>query len=421
MLFFWWTEVYTLPGTIYSKSTNPMGNLSMRALHTLLIASLAGCATVDPALTRSVAPGAGWSLEPFWATTTMHEESVLFIQETPDAAPQASLLFTPRSILLVEQPGTGILMETGRDYTLSPDKRTLSLTPSSRIPFTTRDAMYPPSGAAHSIAAKRDSDRHLLFSEGRYFHDLQVEVSYTHSGREWRERGGYVPRTTPRHLQGSKVKLKRGSPFRLIVLGDSISAGANASATTGAPPFMPPYGLLVAHGLEAYYKREIQHENVSVGGKTSAWGVEVITEVARQRPDLLVIAFGMNDASERRPAAEFQRNVQQMMDEVLRLTPAAEFILVATMAGNPEWTASSSEHYLAYRDKLLELESDSVAVADMTSIWVELLKHKTFADITGNGVNHPNDFGHRLYAQVILSLLTEAFLPLPALPAVPRL
>jgi len=27
---------------------------------------------------------------------------------------------------------------------------------------------------------------------------------------------------------------------------------------------------------------------------------------------------------------------------------------------------------------------------------------KTHHDLTGNGINHPNDFGHRLYAQVIL-------------------
>jgi hypothetical protein len=108
-----------------------------------------------------------------------------------------------------------------------------------------------------------------------------------------------------------------------------------------------------------------------------------------------------------------------MMDGVLRLNPGAEFILVATMVGNPEWTASSMEHYLAYREKLLALQSDSVAVADMTSIWLEFLKHKTLHDITGNGVNHPNDFGHRVYAQVILSLLSESYIGLPELPNIP--
>ena len=33
-----------------------------------------------------------------------------------------------------------------------------------------------------------------------------------------------------------------------------------------------------------------------------------------------------------------------------------------------------------------------------------MLKHKQYWDLTGNGVNHPNDFGHRIYAQVLTSL-----------------
>ena len=46
-----------------------------------------------------------------------------------------------------------------------------------------------------------------------------------------------------------------------------------------------------------------------------------------------------------------------------------------------------------------------MVIADMTSMWRDLLKRKKFADITGNGVNHPNDFGHRTYAQIILTLI----------------
>jgi|SRR5215831_18703072 len=39
------------------------------------------------------------------------------------------------------------------------------------------------------------------------------------------------------------------------------------------------------------------------------------------------------------------------------------------------------------------------------TVWQTLLQRKTFYDITGNGVNHPNDFSHMLYAQTILGLL----------------
>ncbi len=46
-------------------------------------------------------------------------------------------------------------------------------------------------------------------------------------------------------------------------------------------------------------------------------------------------------------------------------------------------------------------------LADVTSLWRDVLTRKGVYALTGNGVNHPNDFGHRLYAQVILSLLVD--------------
>ena len=37
--------------------------------------------------------------------------------------------------------------------------------------------------------------------------------------------------------------------------------------------------------------------------------------------------------------------------------------------------------------------------------WSGFLELKKDWDQSGNGVNHPNDFGHRVYAQVIFTLL----------------
>ena len=48
-----------------------------------------------------------------------------------------------------------------------------------------------------------------------------------------------------------------------------------------------------------------------------------------------------------------------------------------------------------------------VALADATAVWERLLRHKHDFDLTGNGLNHPNDFGHRLYAQTVLAVIGE--------------
>ena len=41
----------------------------------------------------------------------------------------------------------------------------------------------------------------------------------------------------------------------------------------------------------------------------------------------------------------------------------------------------------------------------MTGMHHALLKRKLFRDMTGNNVNHPNDFLARVYAQTILAVL----------------
>jgi hypothetical protein len=63
------------------------------------------------------------------------------------------------------------------------------------------------------------------------------------------------------------------------------------------------------------------------------------------------------------------------------------------------------EQFAIYRDSLKELCGPGVVLADLTSVWGTLLKKKSFYDLTGNGLNHPNDFGHLVYAQAILSQL----------------
>ena len=51
---------------------------------------------------------------------------------------------------------------------------TIELTTGSRIPFKTAAEMVPPPGSPNTLIG-------VLFSEGRFFHDLQVQVTYAHA------------------------------------------------------------------------------------------------------------------------------------------------------------------------------------------------------------------------------------------------
>ena len=114
----------------------------------------------------------------------------------------------------------------------------------------------------------------------------------------------------------------------------------------------------------------------------------------------------MNDVYRQHGVAKYKANIRGMMDRIRADAPDSEFILVASMLPNAE-RGIPLEKFWLYRDALAELSGPGVALADLTSIWGELLKRKSFYDLTGNGVNHPNDFGHCVYAQTLLALLID--------------
>ncbi len=373
-------------------------------VHLLLLTAACGAAVIAQGADSDVNLIEQWT-SPVWAGDTLHGESLFFIQETADSRPESPLLFPATKILSVVQPNSGMVYSEGADYVLSEDGAKLELPEGSRIFYRTRDEMYPPAGAENSYPAKRDSDRHMLFGEGHFYHDQQVEVTYTHEPGLWEKRGAYVPEPAVSELPRTREKIQSGQPLTIVLLGDSIATGGNASGFVSAPPFMPYFGWLVSERLRQQFGCPVTFKNFSVGGKATGWGVEVAPEVANAKPDLAIIAFGMNDASGRVERETYIANNLAIMDAIRAGNANAEFIFVATMTGNPEWTATSTEHYEAYREGLLELSGEGIAIADVTSVWQELLKYKPFTSFTGNGVNHPNDFGHRLYAQVILGLL----------------
>lgn len=349
-----------------------------------------------------------WHLfAPFWRSFTVYGESLFFCREEEGQPPRARLLFKPVAGLTLRSATGEMSYREGRDYLVDAQTRTLSLTEGSRIPFTERRALYRSAGQDQGIPHRTgDPSVGLLFGEGRYYHDLQVEATYDRL-EEWTgstEWTGFVPRGQADALPVTSGILAAAGALRVCMTGDSISAGANASGVSDAPPGMPPYGNLVALGLEQHSGASVSFTNFAVGGMGAEHGIEAAGQAALLRPDLTIIAYGMNDVGRRDPDGFRQRIVAGM--EVIRAAnPCAEFVLVASMLGNPEWVHTPTEMFPLYRDALHSLCGPGVVLADLASMWADLLRRKAYHDLTGNGVNHPNDFGHRVYAQVILELL----------------
>jgi lysophospholipase L1-like esterase len=340
-------------------------------------------------------------LKPFWLSNTMEGESVLFIKDDAADRPHAAILFRPTKILSVcSSSGLAVYVE-GRDYVWKPGTREITLPTGSRIPFQTPQGLRRPPKSQPFVLPHRDGKGEILFGGGHEYHDMQTLVSYEHAGDAW---AGPVPTFAGRRLPRTLETLERGRPLCIVLFGDSISTGCNASGWANVPPFQPPYQDLLVMNLQSAYGAKISLWNEAVGGRATDWGLANIGKVAAHRPDLVILAFGMNDAGGV-PAVRYRANIKAMMDAVRQKRPAAEFILVASMLGNKDWTTLHQELFPQFRDALAGLCGEGAVLADMTSMWAELFRHKQDWDMTGNGVNHPNDFGHRIYAQVLSTLL----------------
>ena len=340
-------------------------------------------------------------LRPVWQGNMVEGESLLFIRDPQTGEAKASVLFPILKIVSVRNSAGEVTYEEGRDYHWKPESREISLPANSRIASRTLAELRRPAGSQKYKLTHRDGKGEIFFGSRLEYHHMQTCITYRHAPENWKTRlRTFNEQALPRTIQ----KLRDRKPVSIVLIGDSISAGCNASGWAGEAPFQPSFPGLLQQHLMARYQTKVHVANPAVSGTDTRWVLTMIDKVVEPRPDLIIVAFGMNDASGR-SAQEYQDNTQTVMVKIREKLPESEFILVASMLGNRNWTALKHELFPEYRDALEELCAPGIALADMTSLWTEFLKRKQDWDLTGNGVNHPNDFGHSVYAQVLSTLL----------------
>ncbi len=334
------------------------------------------------------------ALSPIWASRRIVNETVLPVS-AGGAPAEGRLLFAPSGNVTVRNYALETTYQEGVDYVL--DGNVIRLTAKSAIPFVTEKELYP--DAPNGKFGAMESCKGGYVASQEKMGDYQVAVSYEHA-EPW---AGPVPSDGAGKLIVTKKKFQTGQPLKIALLGDSISFGASASKSS--PPYLPGWGELLIQGLRQKYKSPITFLNPSRGGANSGWGKKVVPNfIAPEKPDLFIIAFGMNDAN-RTSVESYIANIKTIMVLVSAKNPETEFILVAPMLRNENWRSLTPMN--GYLAALKTLESEHVAVADVWSVSEYILKTKGFGDVSGNHINHPNDFMVRVYAQVAGALLKQ--------------
>lgn len=342
-------------------------------------------------------------LQPFWTSNVVHRESVLFVRDEATGVARASVLFPINKIISVEDPTGAISYTAGDDFSYVNGEREITVPGASRIVTKTAAEMRRPANSQQFRLTHRDGNGEILFGGKLEYHEMQTWITYSKATDRWPVA---MPSFDATALPRTIDRLRKKQPVSIVLLGDSISTGCNASAWGNGAPFQPAYQDLLKLHLESHYKTPVKLTNLSVGGTSTPWGLTQIPEVVNRNPDLIILAFGMNDSAGR-SAEEYGQNIARMISTTRQQLKDAEFILIAPMLGNRDWTALQHDVFPKYRDQLASLCEPGIAIADMTSVWQEFLARKKDHDLTGNGVNHPNDFGHRVYAQILSLLLID--------------
>lgn len=328
----------------------------------------------------------------------IYREACLPLADSRDKEVVLPLLYPAKKINEVIANATGTKLEEVRDWLLRDGK--LVLPRGTRAPVQLEAEFFL---APHK---EKDGTTNLLHTavrlmEGTWYHERQIAVTYETAARDW---SFPSPRATLDQLPRLKQKLAAKEPVTLLLFGDSISAGGNASKFQNAWPWQPSYGELVARTVAARWGSRVNYLNHSRAGATSGHGLsQADCQAAWFKPDLAIIAYGMNDRGDTRRVV-YHENLEKILATIRARSPATEFIVVTPMLNNPK-QPTGLEPIQFTRDEALKLAGPGVALVDVTSAHLELIKHKPYLDLSGNGANHPNDFLHRLYAQRILEVL----------------
>lgn len=337
---------------------------------------------------------------PPWLTKTVERESSAVLEETAGGPFIARLSRKPTKVIAVQSANRERTYQEGKDFTVdaAEGKLTFSGEPKEGLKLA---QLYPPKGSPKSYPSRvGHPEQAMLYGPGRWFHDQQVEVTYT-TEEKW---PGLPPQSALESLPKTKALLGAKKFIKIAISGDSISTGLDASALVHADPNQPGYPDLVAANVQRLTGCETRLVNFAISGTSIAFGVSDWANLKSCKPDLVIVAYGMNDVGRKDPKW-YRERTAELVGKIRTDLPEAEVILVSPMLGNKEWIHTPRDMFHLYREQLGKLAGEGVAVADVTAVWEAHMRNQRDLDLTGNGLNHPNDFGHRLYAWTILSTL----------------
>lgn len=343
----------------------------------------------------------------------------------------ASGSFVPGSLVVKKKDKSGEVLKEGEDYLLDPEWGHLGIGPKSKV--TTNDVVKASYQVSHRRidAVQVAADGKVTLKPGRPhisapvppepdagctvvahvladYRATKVTPEAIYPVLESAEQA--VTATTTGRIPKTLAKLKDGKPVTIVCLGDSVTAGGNASK----PEYR--YVDVFAAGLKSRFpKAAINVQNISAGGSASRHWLHPeqfpyrgmkgpdnpaqFKRVLEAKPDLVTIEFvndaGLNAAQVEEAYGDILKRLEPLGTEVVLITP--HFTMWKMMGFKSMGEKEKRPYVLALREFATK---HKLGLADAAARWEHLVKEGLpYLTLLDNTINHPDDRGHRLFAE----------------------
>lgn len=219
-----------------------------------------------------------------------------------------------------------------------------------------------------------------------------------------------------------------GGPILIVAFGDSVTMGATVSGT-----LIPDdvYHQRLKRMLEREYPKAIFSViNSGIGGENAAQGLRRLDrDVLRYQPDLVIIGFGLNDATGHpEDTDDYEKHLANMIEQIREKTSADILLLTPNFMNSRAETeccdstltdrfmdlskrfsaiqnAGQLAHYAAAARKVAQRYS--IPVADVYRQWQNIADSGVDTmTLLANRLNHPIPSAHQIAADAIFNIVT---------------
>ena len=204
---------------------------------------------------------------------------------------------------------------------------------------------------------------------------------------------GLVSEGDSARLRAVLAKARRGEPITVAAIGGSITAGGRQTKD----PANRYISRIAAWFSKTFPNAKVNFVNAGIGGSNSVYGaMRVREDVLSKKPDLVVVEYAVNDKPQPVFAESYEGVLRQLLREPQKIAVIELFFMHRKGENEQQPQVKLGRYYglpmVSFRD----------------AWWPEISAGKVTWESMYSDVVHPNDAGHALASDLLISVLEKA-------------